>query len=184
MLEKKNNLRKLQIHFERFSGMQPLDLETIASKIYIIRGRQVILDYDLARMYGVETKYLKRQVRRNIERFPEDFMFELTKEEQESLRRHFGTLKRGSHPKYLSFAFTEQGVASLSGILRSKQAVAVYIQIMRTFVNLRHMLYDNQELWRKIEAIESRYDSQISHLFKILNQLLIQEEKPKRNIGF
>ena len=86
--------------------MNPPTLEIIASKIYLVRGRQVILDYDLAHMYGVETKYLKRQVRRNIERFPDDFMFELTREEQQALRRQIGTLKRGEHPKYLSFAFT------------------------------------------------------------------------------
>src|SRR4030066_2034324 len=131
----------------------------IERKIYLIRGDKVLLDGDLAELYGVEVKHLKRQVRRNIDRFPEDFMIELSKEEYESLRRHFGTLKRGEHSKYLSYAFTEQGVAMLSSVLRSKQAVQVNIAIMRAFVKLRELLSTNKELARKLETLEKKYDA-------------------------
>jgi len=115
--------------------------ELITDKIYLIRGHKVIIDNDLAKMYGVETKQLKRQVNRNKERFPEDFMFELTKKEQELLRCQIGTFN-GVGTKYLSYAFTEQGVAMLSSVLKSKQAIQVNIQIIRLFKRIRQMLYD------------------------------------------
>ena len=115
------------------------DLESIKTRIYDIRGQKVMLDSDLAELYEVEVKYLKRQVNRNIERFPKDFMFELTHEEYNSLRCQIGTLKsgRGQHAKYLPYVFTEEGVAMLSGVLRSKTAIQVNINIMRAFVLIR-----------------------------------------------
>ncbi len=121
-------------------------LEQITARIYFVRGVKVMLDRDLATLYSVETKVLKRNVRRHIDRFPDDFMFELTKEEYNSLRSQIGTLKRGAHSKYKVMAFTEQGVAMLSGILNSKRAIHVNIQIMRTFTKLRHMISGHEEL--------------------------------------
>jgi phage regulator Rha-like protein len=118
--------------------------EILMSKIYYIRGQKVMLDRDLAELYEAETKQLKRQVNRNTERFPLDFMFELTPEE--SSRCQIGTLNRGENIKYLPYAFTEQGVAMLSGVLNSKRAIAVNIQIMRAFTRLRQLLLDNTEL--------------------------------------
>ena len=131
--------------------------ERIGNRILLLRGCKVILDNDLADLYEVEVKQLKRQVRRNIDRFPADFMFELSHQEYESLRRHFGTLKRGEHSKYLPYAFTEQGVAMLSSVLRSKRAAQVNIEIMRTFVRLRVMIASHKDLARKLETLEKRY---------------------------
>jgi phage regulator Rha-like protein len=137
--------------------------EIITGKIHLIRGRKVMLDRDLAELYGVQTKVLKQAVRRNIDRFPGDFMFELTKEEIQPLRSQNVTLKRGQHSKYFSFAFTEQGVAMLSSVLRTDRAIQVNIQIMRTFTQLRKMLSTHEDLKKKIESIENRYDEQIEH---------------------
>ena len=154
--------------------------ERIANKIYLIRDIKVMLDQDLAELYGVETKYLKRQVRRNMERFPEHFMFELSSDEQDALRRQIGTLKRGEHVKYLSFAFTEQGVAMLSSVLKSKRAIQVSIQIIDTFTKLRAILSSNEAMQRKIQEM----DGQIQSIYKLLAHLLEEEAKPKREIGF
>ena len=159
----------------------------IIERIYIIRGHKVMLDFDLSELYGVETKRLKEQVRRNKSRFPEDFMFELTPEEYKSLRSQIATLKRGEHTKYLPFAFTEQGVAMLSSILHSETAIQVNIQIIRVYTKMRQLLPDNKELWYKIEALEMnliKKDDEIQAIFKILKQLLIKEEKPGEPIGF
>jgi len=123
--------------------------ELVINKIYYIREQKVMLDTDLASLYEVETKQLKRQVRRNAKRFPEDFMFELAPEEYNSLRSQIGTLKRGEHPKYPPMAFTEQGVAMLSSVLNSSRAINVNIQIIRIFTRIRQMLMDNTEYaWR------------------------------------
>lgn len=123
--------------------------ELVINKIYYIREQKVMLDTDLAALYEVETKQLKRQVRRNTERFPDDFMFELTSEEFNSLRSQIGTLKRGEHPKYPPMAFTEQGVAMLSSVLNSSRAINVNIQIIRIFTRIRQMLMENTEYdWR------------------------------------
>jgi len=138
----------------------------IEQSILLIRGQKVMLDTDLAALYGVEAKQLKRAVRRNISRFPKDFMFELTKDEYQSLRSQFGTLKRGEHSKYLPYAFTEQGVAMLSSVLRSKRAVQVNIEIMRAFVRLRKMLASNVALARKLTALEKNYDEQFKVVFE------------------
>ena len=157
--------------------------DLIVGRIYVIRGKQVMFDFDLAQLYGVETKYLKRQVRRNIERFPDDFMFELDQDEFKNLKSQIGTSSWGG-TRYAPMAFTEPGVAMLSSVLRSETAIQVNIQIIRTFINLRHLLVNYEEIWRKIEAMERKYDKQFSQVFKVLKQLLIEEEKPRRQIGF
>lgn len=145
-----------------------------------------MLDHDLAALYNVEVKSLKRQVRRNVERFPNDFMFQLTKEEYDSLRSQFGTLKRGEHSKYLPYAFTENGVAMLSSVLNSKRAIHVNIQIMRVFTQIREIMIKHQDLQKKIEEMEQKYDKQIMTIFGVLKELL---KKPKEihrklQIGF
>ena len=159
-------------------------IELIASKIVLVRGEKVLIDHDLAEMYGVETKQLKRAVRRNINRFPEDFMFQLTKEEYRSLRSQFGTLKRGTHSKYPPMAFTEQGIAMLSSVLNSDRAIEVNIAIMRAFVKLREMMATHSDLKRKIESMEKKYDEQFQIVFEAIKQLLSEEDKPKKKIGY
>ena len=161
-----------------------IPIEIIERKIYLIRCHKVLLDSDLAELYGVEVKQLKRQVRRNTTRFPEDFMFELQKEEYESLRSHFGTLKRGEHSKYLPYAFTEQGVAMLSSVLNSERAVKVNIEIMRTFVKLREMLSTHKDLARKLADMEKKYDTQFKVVFDAIRQLMKPDEPKKKPIGF
>jgi phage regulator Rha-like protein len=162
--------------------------EVITSKIYQIRSHKVMLDRDLAHLYGVETKVLKQAVRRNINRFPEDFMFELSWEEEESLRSQTVTLKaRGMHSKYLSFAFTEQGVAMLSTVLKSERAIEVNIAIMRAFVQMRDLLSTNKKLAKKLVELEKRlteHDENFQVVFEAIKQLLTDDEKPKRKIGF
>ena len=162
----------------------PIPTEQIENRILLLRGCKVMLDSDLADLYEVEVKQLKRQVRRNIDRFPADFTFELSKQEYESLKRHFGTLKRGEHSKYLPYAFTEQGVAMLSSVLRSKRAVRVNIEIMRAFVRLREMLATHKDLARKLEAPEKKYDAQFKVVFDAIRQLMSPPEPEKRKIGF
>ena len=165
--------------------------EKIENKIFQIRGKKVMLDKDLAELYDVETKRLTRQVRRNINRFPEDFMFRLTKDEflrcqigTSNLRSQTVTSSRGGR-RYVPYAFTEQGVAMLSGVLNSKRAIMANIQIMRAFVKLRRMALAYTGLKRKIDAMEKRYDRQFSIVFKAIKKLLepLPIEK-KRIIGF
>lgn len=141
--------------------------EAVVSKILTIKGKRVILDRDLAQLYGVLTKNLNKAVKRNIERFPEDFMFQLTKEEVESLRFQIGTSKRGGR-RYFPYVFTQEGVAMLSGVLNSPRAVQVNIQIMRAFVRLRRMILTNVDLKRKVEEMESKYDKQFAIVFKAI----------------
>jgi len=161
---------------------------TIASKIFLLRGKKVMLDEDLAALYSVETKQLKRQVRRNIERFPDDFIFELTqKEHQDFLRCQIGTLKRGSYSKYLPYAFTEQGVAMLSSVLHSKKAIQVNIAIMRVFVRLKEMISTHKELAKKIAELERKMekkDEEIHTIFQVIRELMSPPKKPNRKIGF
>jgi hypothetical protein len=159
-------------------------IESIVSKIIFLRSEKVLLDQDLAELYGVETKQLKRAVRRNIDRFPPDFMFELTKEEYNSLRYQFGTLKRGEHSKYLPMAFTEQGIAMLSSVLKSKSAIEVNIEIMRAFVELRKMVSSHADLERKLTALEKKYDKQFKIVFDAIRALMSPPEKPRKRIGF
>ena len=163
--------------------------EIIMNQIYYMRGHKVMLDTDLAELYEVENKQLKRQVRRNAERFPEDFMFELTINEYNSLRNQIGTLKRGEHTKYLPMAFTEQGVSMLSSVLNSSRAIKVNIQIIRIFTRIRQMFIDNTELRLEIEKIKSKLDNQDKNMeivFRYLDELLEKkdEPKPRRRIGY
>ncbi len=161
--------------------------ELIERKIYLIRGQKVMLDNDLAELYGVETFNLNKAVKRNIERFPQDFMFQLTREEYNSLRFQFGILKRGQHSKYLPYAFTEQGVAMLSSVLRGKQAVQVNIAIMRTFVKLREILSTHKELAHKLAQLEQKiekHDEEIKVVFDAIRQLMTPPETKKKKIGF
>jgi len=144
-----------------------------------------MLDRDLAELYGVEVKQLKRSVRRNIDRFPSDFMFMLSKKELENWRCQFGTsnnIRMGL--RYSPMAFTEQGVAMLSSVLNSKRAIQVNIQIMRAFTKLRTMLLTHEDLKRKIEDMEDKYDEQFRIVFQAIKQLLQEDDKPKRKIGF
>ena len=158
--------------------------EQIESIILLIRGQKVILDRDLAQLYGVTTGNLNKAVKRNLDRFPNDFMFPLTKEEYESLRFQFGIFKKGQHSKYLPYAFTEQGVAMLSSVLRSKQAVHVNIEIMRAFVRLRQMLSAHKDLERKLAALENKYDEQFRVVFDAIRALMASPEKPRKRNGF
>lgn len=158
--------------------------ELIASRIYFLRGERVLLDQDLAKLYTVETKTLKRQVRRNIVRFPSDFMFELKEEEWKILRYQFGTLGWGEYPKYKPFAFTEQGVAMLSGILKSPRAVQANIAIMRTFVALRKWMQSNKDLENKIRQLEGKYDQQFKIVFDTIRQLIREDSRERVPIGF
>lgn len=158
--------------------------EIIKEKIFIVRGKKVMLDKDLAELYRVETKQLKRAVKRNVSRFPDDFMFELTPEEQQFLRCQGGPLKRGQHSKYLPYAFTDYGILMLSSVLNSQRAVQVNIQIMRTFTKLRELMVNHEELRKKIETMEKKYDYQFKIVFDAIKKLLEPPEKSKSRIGF
>ncbi|HZX36211.1 MAG TPA: ORF6N domain-containing protein [Thermodesulfobacteriota bacterium] len=161
-------------------------MEVIEKKILLIRGHKVMLDSDLAVLYGVTTKRLNEQVRRNLRRFPSDFMFQLTAEEIESLRSQFATLKtgRGRHRKYLPYVFTEQGVAMLSSVLNSEKAIEVNILIMRAFVKLREMLATHKDLAKKMEEMEKKYDEQFKVVFEAIYELMKPPEPSRRRIGF
>jgi len=159
--------------------------EVIINKIYIIRGLKVMLDRDLSELFGVETKQLKRQVRRNIERFPESFMFELTKEENEELRSQIGTLKQGTHFKYPPFVFTEHGILMLSSVLNSEKAIKMSVQVIETFVELRKLANNYDELMSKIQQMESSYNEQFSEIYQVLQRLLAKpEETGRKQIGY
>jgi phage regulator Rha-like protein len=163
-----------------------IPMERIQQCIYLVRRQKIMLDSDLARLYGVETKALVRAVKRNIRRFPGDFMFQLTKGEYETfLRCQIGTSKTGSGGRrYLPYAFTEQGVAMLSSVLTSQRAIEVNIAIVRTFVKLREILVDNASLRQKIEALERKYDEQFQQVFEVLNLMSKEEEEPREPFGF
>ena len=162
-------------------------IELIASKIYLIRGIKVILDRDLAELYGVETRSLIQAVKRNIERFPSDFMLQLTKEEFDSLRSQIVISKGKGGRRYLPYVFSEQGVAMLSSVLKSKRAIEVNIAIMRAFVQLRKTLDSNAELARKLADLEKRFEShdeQIQAIFEAIRQLMAPPDKKVKKIGF
>jgi uncharacterized membrane protein YccC len=162
-------------------------LEGVDRAILLLRGRRVMLDADLAALYQVSLKRLNEQVGRNRERFPEDFMFQLSTEEAGSLRSQIATLKKGSrgqHRKYRPYAFTEQGVAMLSSVLRSPRAVQVNIEIMRAFVRLRRLLETNADLAKKLDALEAKYDRQFKVVFQAIRELMTPPEKPVRKIGY
>ena len=161
-----------------------LPIETIQRSIYVVRGQKVMLDSELAILYGVETKTLVRAVKRNQDRFPEDFMFQLQDPEWENLRYQIGTSSSWGGRRFAPYVFTEQGVAMLSSVLNSARAVQVNIGIMRAFVKLRQMLASNAELARKLAAMEKKYDAQFKVVFDAIRQLMSPPEKPKREIGF
>ena len=166
-----------------------LPVEIIQNKIYLIRGHKVMFGHDLADLYGVKTKNLNKAVRRNLERFPEDFAFILTKEEFQNLRFQFGTSSWGGE-RYLPFVFTEHGILMLSSVLNSTRAVEVNIQIMRVFVKLKEMMLSHKELARKVEDLERKYaehDQKIALVFNAIKQLLKERKeppKPKVPFGF
>ncbi len=168
--------------------MTLISTERIENKIFLIRGKKVMLDRDLAALYEVETRVLNQAVRRNVERFPEDFMFQLTKKETQiwmsqiviSNREKMGLRKR-------SYAFTEQGVAMLSSVLHSKKAIQVNIAIMRVFVRLKEIISTHKELAHKLDELErkiEKHDGEIRTIFEAIRQLMLPPEKPKRRIGF
>ena len=160
-----------------------IPVEQIANKIYLIRNTKVMLDRDLAELYGVENKALNQAVKRNIKRFPDDFMFQLTYQEVTHLKSQFVTSSWGGIRK-MPYAFTEQGVAMLSRILNSDRAIAVNIQIMRTFTRLRRMLLDNEDLRKELEDLKQVSEERFRIVFETLDQLLTKERKPKKKIGY
>ena len=159
--------------------------ENIAKHIYFIRGEKVMLDFDLAILYEVETRVLKQQIRRNIDRFPSDFMFQLTKNEWNELITNCDNLiGKYKYSPSLPYAFTEQGVAMLSSILRSKRALQVNIAIMRTFVQLRKLIDVNKDIAKKVEKLEAKYDEQFKIIFKVIKQLMVKKPVERRPIGY
>ncbi|MBI5376566.1 MAG: ORF6N domain-containing protein [Candidatus Schekmanbacteria bacterium] len=158
--------------------------ELIEKRIFFVRGQKIMLDADLAELYQVSTKRLNEQVRRNINRFPPDFMFKLTNKEYEYLRSQIATSKGRGGRRYLPLVFTEQGVAMLSTVLNSERAIQVNIGIMRAFVKLREILATHKDLASKLEKIEKKYDSQFKIVFDAIRQLLQTPPSPKRKIGF
>ena len=166
------------------SGLMPI--ERIEKRILLLRGQKVMLDKDLADLYGVKIKVFNQAVKRNAIRFPSDFMFQLTREEDAALRSQFVTLKpgRGRHRKYLPYAFTEQSVAMLSSVLRSERAIQVNVEIMRTFVRLREWMATQKNLARKLELMEKKYDVQFKIVFDAIRQLKAAPEPKEKKIGF
>ncbi|QQR60998.1 ORF6N domain-containing protein [Candidatus Uhrbacteria bacterium] len=159
--------------------------ERIEGRIFLIRGKKVMLDRDLAELYGVETKVLNQAVKRNLERFPEDFMFNLSEVELKNWKSQFVTSNRERMGlRKLPLVFTEQGVAMLSSVLKSERAVMVNIQIIRTFTKLREMISENDHLRRKLEVLEKQYDEQFKMVFDALRRLLETDDSPKPEIGF
>lgn len=161
-----------------------IPVERIENKILLIRGHKVMLDVDLAELYNVEVKYLVRAVRRNIERFPSEFMFQLDNKEFMELRSHFGTAKFKMR-RFAPLVFTEQGVAMLSSVLNSKRAIQINIEIMKTFVRMREMLISNREMAKRLDELESKYDKQFDVVFDAIRQLMAPPPVPtKGKIGF
>ena len=164
----------------------PVPVEIIERRIYLIRGQKVMLDSDLAELYEVEPRALVQAVKRNSDRFPEDFMFQLTEEEAQAMRSQF-VIASKRNVRFRPYVFTEQGIAMLSSVLRSKRAVQVNIVIMRAFVKLREMLLSNEELNRQFAALERKFaehDENFKVVFAALRKLLTTPEKPRRQIGF
>ncbi len=159
-----------------------IPVEHIEKAIYVIRGEKVMLDRDLAKLYGVETRVLNQNVSRNRERFPDDFMFELTRDEIKGISQ-FVTSSSLKFSKRVT-AFTEQGVAMLSSVLRSKRAISVNVEIMRAFVRLRVMLASNAELAKRLDDLEKKYDGQFKTVFDAINKLMMPVDKPRSGIGF
>jgi hypothetical protein len=189
----KSLLDQLVYHDYAMKDSSLIPIERIEKAIYLIRGEKVMLDRDLARLYGVSTKAFNQAVKRNLDRFPKDFMFQLTLEEgqvwwREVMAMRLGsqnvTLKRGQHIKYRPYAFTEHGILMLSSVLNSKRAVQVNIEIMRTFVRLRQMLASNAELASKLADLEKKYDRQFKVVFDAIRHLMSPSDSPRKEIGF
>ncbi len=168
-----------------------MELKNIQSRIFEIRGLKIMLDFDLAELYGTQTKILKQAVRRNRDRFPPDFLLELTRNEYNSLRSQIVTLEtgKGQHSKYLPFAFTEQGVAMLASILNSPKAIQVNILIVRAFVFLRQYALSHQDLTQKLQELEAKYDKQFKDVYEAINFLIQKDDiaskqKSRKQIGF
>jgi len=161
-------------------------IERIEKAIYLIRGEKVMLDHDLAKLYDVTTAALNQAVRRNRDRFPEDFMFQLTSSEAAQLNRSQVVIGSEKHrdPRFRPYAFTEQGVAMLSSVLRSKRAITVNVEIMRAFVKLRQMLASNAELSRRLDELESKYDRQFKVVFDAIRELMSPVVRDRKEIGF
>lgn len=163
-----------------------MELQVIQQKIFEVRGYRVMFDFDIASLYQVETKALKRAVKRNSDKFPSDFMFELTPEEFENLRSQIGASSWGG-TRYMPYVFTQEGIASLSGILRSNVATQVNISIMRAFIAMRQMIMGYEELIKRIEELEVSTDAQFGEIYEALTQLASKravEEKPRKPIGY
>jgi phage regulator Rha-like protein len=161
--------------------------EKIIDKIHLVRGLKVMIDKDIAELYGIETKRLKEQVNRNINRFPSHYMIELTKDEYESLRSQNATLKQGAHTKYLPYAFTEHGVLMLANVLKSGRAIEMSIKIIDVFVKLREMLLTHTDILLKLEILEKQVvqnSDEIRTIFEALKQLLNPPQEPRKRIGF
>lgn len=156
----------------------------VSSRIFFIREQKVILDFHIAELYGVETRTLKQQVRRNIQRFPDDFLIQLTIREWQELITNCDKVQTSKFSPAVPFGFTEQGVAMLSSILRSPKAIEVNIAIMRTFVKLRKMMETNEQLRTKVEDLERKYDGQFQIVFKAIKSLIEPEKAPRRAIGY
>jgi len=168
-------------------GTLTLPDEVLMDKILLIRNIKVLLDSDLAELYGIETKRLKEQVRRNIDRFPKDFMFELSEKEHQLLKKQFVNRNRGKHSKYPPFAFTEHGGLMLSSVLNTERAVKVNIQIMRVYVRIREMINTHKDLILKMDQLElkvGKQDEKISIVFEYLRKFLDVKEKPRKKVGF
>jgi hypothetical protein len=168
-----------------FMAKEVIPKEIIEQRIYLIRGQKVMMDRDLAALYGVKAIRLREQVKRNKKRFPGDFMFQLTPEETEAMVSQNAIPSQQHLGGYLPYVFTEQGVAMLSSVLNGERAILVNIQIMRTFTKLREMLLTHEDLKKKIEEMEKKYDGQFQIVFKAIRKLMeAPEDKPKRRIGF
>lgn len=177
---------------EHKTSLEPVAVPAIEQRIFIVRERKVMLDEDLADLYGVETKRLIEQVKRNRERFPEDFMFQLNTDEAAALRSQIATSNSGrGGRRYAPYVFTEQGVAMLSSVLRSRTAIAVNIEIMRAFVELRRIAISYEALREQLDALRrdtsgrfDEYDEKLGQIFKVLHRLIEQPQRPKRPVGF
>lgn len=166
------------------NNLPALKAENIANHIYFLRGHHVILDFDLASLYGVETRVLKQAVKRNIRRFPDDFMFALTENEVDFVVSQNVIPSKGYLGGAIPFAFNEQGIAMLSGVLNSDRAIQVNIEIMRTFVHLKKWISTNKDLMERINQLENKYDEQFKLVFTALKQLIQKERDPKKKIGY
>lgn len=168
--------------------------EIILNKIYLIRGQKVMIDRDLAELYGVETKRLKEQVNRNMKRFPNRYMFKLTKGENDFLRSHFATLKRGEHSKYLPYAFTEHGILQLANVLHSDRAIQMGIRIIDVFIYMNEKLLTHKDILLKLEELEkklmkqdekmNKYGEEIQTIFNVLKQMMAPPQEPRKRIGY